>query len=202
MKRIVLSMICLVSIHFIFAQGAQKLEIGSDIPMASEKLKSVDGKSYSIKDAASTNGTIVMFSCNTCPYVVKYQTRTKKLIAAAKEKGFGIIIFNSNEAYRDGEDSYEAMIKYAASQGYKDVPYVVDVNSAVADAFSANRTPECFVFSAEGKLVYHGAMDSEPNNVDTKETILINALSEIAAGKEVSVKESRSIGCSIKRKDS
>lgn len=200
MKKLALSLLFTLGMGSIFAQGVEKLTIGSDIPMASQKMMSVDGKEYSIKDAASKNGILVIFSCNTCPYVVKYQSRSKKVIKEAKEKGFGVIVINSNEAYRDGDDSFEAMKAYAKAQGYKDVPYVVDVNSAVADAFFANRTPECFLFNAEGKLVYHGAIDSEPNNAETKETILLNAMYETEQGKEVAVKESRSIGCMIKRK--
>ncbi len=200
MKKIIISIICLLCMNFLFAQGIDKLSIGADIPLATQKLKSVDGKEYSIKDISSKNGALVIFSCNTCPYVIKYQSRSKKIIDEAKEKGFGVIVINSNEAYRDGEDSYEAMKSYAKAQGYKDVPYVVDVNSIVADAFSANRTPECFLFNAEGKLIYHGAIDSEPNNADTKETILLNAINQTEQGKEVVVKESRSIGCMIKRK--
>ncbi len=200
MKTILLAITTLLSIQIAFAQ-VQKLPIGAAIPMADVKMKSVDGKEYSVKDVMGKAGVLVIFSCNTCPYVVKYQSRSKQILTAAKEKGFGIIIINSNEAYRKEEDSYDAMKVYAKQQGYKDVPYVVDVNSAVADAFNANRTPECFVFDVAGKLVYHGAIDSEPNNPSTTETTLLNAIREVSDGKEVSVKESRSIGCSIKRKE-
>ena len=200
MKKSILALVSFLCMNLIFAQGVEKLIIGADIPLATQKMKSVDGKEYSIKDVAAKNGTLVLFSCNTCPYVIKYQSRSKKIIKEAKEKGFGVIVINSNEAYRDGDDSYEAMKSYAKAQGYKDVPYVVDVNSIIADAFSANRTPECFLFNAEGKLVYHGAIDSEPNNAETKETILLSAINQIEQGKEVAVKESRSIGCMIKRK--
>lgn len=199
MKSLLLAIATLFSIHFALAQ-IQKLPIGSAIPMADVKMKAVDGKEYSVKDAMGKMGILVIFSCNTCPYVVKYQSRSKQILTTAKEKGFGTIIINSNEAYRKEEDSYDAMQVYAKQQGYNDVPYVVDVNSALADAFNANRTPECFVFNAEGKLVYHGAIDSEPNKPSTTDTTLLNALQEVAEGKEVTVKESRSIGCSIKRK--
>ena len=80
--------------------------------------------------------------------------------------------------------------------------YVVDKNSEVADAFGANRTPECFLFNKEDKLVYHGAIDDNPGG-DVSEVgkkYLKEAINEMLSNKEVSVKTSRSVGCSIKRK--
>ncbi|MEI2737605.1 MAG: hypothetical protein V9F01_02335 [Chitinophagaceae bacterium] len=70
----------------------------------------------------------------------------------------------------------------------------------LADAFGANRTPECFLFDGEGKLVYHGAIDDNPSDASAvSRKHLVAAIDEINAGKEVSVKESRSVGCTIKR---
>jgi len=78
--------------------------------------------------------------------------------------------------------------------------YLVDKNSSLADAFGANRTPECFLFNAEGKLVYHGAIDDNPNDESAvSRKHLIQAMNEMMGGKEVSVKESKSVGCTIKR---
>jgi thiol-disulfide isomerase/thioredoxin len=176
------------------------LSIGSSIPLADVKMKSVDGKAYSIKDVKDKDGTLVMFSCNTCPYVVKYQERTLQAIKEARGNGFGVIIINSNEDYRDGDDSYNAMQEYAKEQQYGDVPYVVDINSAVADAFGATRTPETFLFNSKGQLVYHGALDDNQDASAAKTKHLSTAISELRAGKEVSVKNTLSVGCSIKRK--
>ena len=91
------------------------------------------------------------------------------------------------------------MQEYAKEQNYK-WNYVVDKNNEVADAFGANRTPECFLFDKNLKLVYHGAIDDSPSDVTAIKRIhLQEAINEMIAGKEVSVKESRSVGCSIKR---
>jgi hypothetical protein len=70
----------------------------------------------------------------------------------------------------------------------------------MADAFGANRTPECFLFDKNGKLVYHGAIDDNPSDASavTRKHLII-AIDAIKEGKEVSVKESRSVGCTIKR---
>ncbi|MBL7695924.1 MAG: redoxin domain-containing protein, partial [Ferruginibacter sp.] len=112
----------------------------------------------------------------------------------------GVIILNSNEAYRGNEDSFDAMKEYAKDQGYK-WNYVVDQDHVVADAFGANRTPECFLFDKNLKLVYHGAIDDSPSDVSaiTRNHLQL-AINELTTGKDVTVKESRSVGCTIKRK--
>lgn len=140
-----------------------------------------------------------MFSCNTCPYVIRNQKRTAEICTYAKEKGMGVIVVNSNEAYRSGDDSFEAMKDYAKEQNYKWY-YVVDKNNEVADAFGANRTPETFLFNASGKLIYHGAIDDNPSDASsvTRQHLKI-AIDEYLEGKEIATKESRSVGCSIKR---
>jgi thioredoxin-related protein len=184
-----------------YAQNLTPLSIGASLPMSEVKMKDVSGKEISLKDAATSKGLLVMFSCNTCPYVVKNQARTREIMEYAKKNGLGVIIINSNEDMRDGEDSYEAMKTYAAKQGYK-WSYVVDTDSRLANAFGATRTPENFLFDAKGKLVYHGAIDDNPSDA-TKVTRhhLKEAINEMNAGKEISIKETRSVGCTIKRKE-
>jgi thioredoxin-related protein len=175
------------------------LPIGAPIPKSETKLKDISGKEVSLQEAKTNKGLLVMFSCNTCPYVIKNQQRTAEVCAYAKSEGIGVAILNSNEAKRTDDDSYEAMRDYAKDQGYNWY-YLVDKSSELADAFGANRTPECFLFNAEGKLVYHGAIDdnpSDPESVSRKH--LLVAIDEMKSGKEISVKESRSVGCSIKR---
>ena len=175
------------------------IEIGADLPKPDVKMKDVSGKEITLKDAIKKNGLLVMFSCNTCPYVIKNQERTNAISEYALKNNIGVVLINSNEAYRSGEDSYDAMKSYAKDQGYK-WHYVVDKNSEVADAFGANRTPENFLFNKEGKLVYHGAIDDNPSDATAvKRNHLKEAINELAANKEISVKTSRSVGCTIKR---
>ncbi|ULQ57898.1 thioredoxin family protein [Flavihumibacter rivuli] len=177
------------------------LPIGSPMPKADIKMKDVSGKLVSLADAKTNNGLVVMFSCNTCPYVMKNQARTRDILNYAQQKKLGVIILNSNEGVRDKEDSYSSMQSYARTQSY-DWPYVVDSNNELADAFGATRTPECFLFNGNGKLVYHGAIDDSPAD-DTKITRqhLKEAINEMLTGKDIAVKESKSIGCAIKRKN-
>ena len=176
------------------------LPIGSEMPKAMLKMKDVSGKEITMKEALKAKGVLVMFSCNTCPYVIKNQERIITIGDYAQKMNVGVIILNSNEAYRNSEDSYEDMIAYSKEQKYN-WSYVVDKNHEVADAFGANRTPECFLFDKDLKLVYHGAIDDNPSNATAVNRIhLKEAINELVAGKDISVKESRSVGCTIKRK--
>ena len=178
---------------------ADPLAIGSKMPKADVKMKDVSGKDISMKDAVKTNGVLVMFSCNTCPYVIKNQQRTNSIAEFARKMDLGVIILNSNEAQRGADDSFEAMKEYAKDQKYN-WNYVVDKDHEVADAFGANRTPECFLFDKNLTLVYHGAIDDNPSDESAiTRHHLKEAIKEMAAGKEISIKESRSVGCTIKR---
>jgi len=176
------------------------LTIGSTLPKQDKKLKDVSGAVTTLKDASSKNGLLVMFSCNTCPYVIKNQQRTSAICSYAQKSGLGVILVNSNEANRGNEDSYEAMKTYAADQQYK-WKYVMDDESELANAFGASRTPECFLFNKDLQLVYHGAIDNNPSDEDNvSRKHLQIAIDETISGKDVSVKETKSVGCGIKRK--
>ena len=163
-------------------------------------MKDVTGKNITLREARKENGLLVMFSCNTCPVVIVNQQRTAAISKFATDQKIGVILLNSNEDYRDGADSPEAMKKYADNQQYQWY-YAIDKNSELADAFGAKRTPECFLFDKNGKLVYHGAIDDNPQDeASSKRQHLKEAITEMNAGKPVSVAETRSVGCSIKRK--
>ena len=90
------------------------------------------------------------------------------------------------------------MQRRAKDRGFT-FPYVVDEGSDVARAFGASRTPEVFLFDAAGKLVYHGTIDDNHQNAaNAKEHYLKDALEALVAGKEIAVKETKAVGCSIK----
>lgn len=184
---------------FSFQTATSGLPIGSVIPKSDIKLKDISGKEISMKEVMKPNGLLVMFSCNTCPYVIRNQARTKEVCEFAQKNKLGVILLNSNEASRSGSDSYEAMQQYAKAQGYNWY-YAVDKNSEIADAFDAGRTPECFLFDKDAKLVYHGAIDDNPQDASAvTRQHLKEAITEMVAGKTVSVAETRSVGCGIKR---
>lgn len=197
MKRLFLT--CLLGTCLLATQAQTSIAIGSNAPLLDKTMKDVSGKMVSVKDAMKQNGVLVMFSCNTCPYVIKNQSRTKEIAAFAKANNIGIILLNSNEAQRGGDDSFAAMQQYAKNQGY-DFPYVVDANHQQADAYGATRTPELFLLDVQGKLVYKGAIDDSPADIAKVNRIHAReAIKELVDGKSVSIKESRSVGCTIKR---
>ena len=199
MKKIVFFLAPAAIIASLAFSVAEPLSIGSSMPKADLKMKDVSGKEISIKQLVKANGVLVMFSCNTCPYVVKNQDRTIAINDYAQKMKVGVIVLNSNEAYRNEDDSYEAMQAYAKDQKYN-WSYAVDKNHEVADAFGAKRTPEIFLFDKNLTLVYHGAIDDNPSDASAVgRNHLKEAINELAAGKDIAVKESKSVGCGIKR---
>ena len=178
---------------------AEPLPIGAPLPKGDVPLQDVSGKMISLKESLRGNGLLVMFSCNTCPVVVENQQRTLSIGNYALGKEVGVVLLNSNEAARGGAESLQAMKKYAKEQGYK-FNYAVDKNNELADAFGANRTPECFLFDKQGKLVYHGAIDDNPQDAGSVQREHLKfAIDELVNGKNITMKKTRSVGCSIKR---
>jgi len=194
------SAVLLVTILAAFKIAGGVLPIGSVLPKGDITMKDIRDEDISMKDAVRKNGLLVMFTCNTCPYVVKNQDRTRAICKYALQNNIGVILLNSNEGDREGENSFGAMQQYAKDQKY-DWYYVVDKNNEMADAFGASRTPENFLFDKNSKLVYHGAIDDNPTDAaNVTRQHLKEAMSDLLAGKEIAVKESRSVGCVIKRK--
>lgn len=176
------------------------LPIGSALPKADIRMRDTENEEVSMKDAKRENGLLVMFTCNTCPYVMKNQERTRAICKYALQNKIGVILLNSNDGESNTGDSFEAMQQYARNQKYQWY-YAIDKDNVIADAFGANRTPENFLFNKDLKLVYHGAIDDNPADAaDVKRQHLRDAINEMLIGKEVSVKETRSMGCAIKRK--
>jgi thioredoxin-related protein len=199
MKKLVTCLLMPAIALLAFSVNNDPLPIGASLPKAENKLKDVSGKEITLKTAAKENGLLVMFSCNTCPVVINNQSRTNEICKYAQDKKLGVVLLNSNEGNRSSSESLESMKAYAQEQGYQWY-YAVDKNNELADAFGANRTPECFLFDKAGKLVYHGAIDDNPNDASSvSRKHLQEAINEVTGGKDVSVKTSRSVGCAIKR---
>src|SRR5579859_6148942 len=148
------------------AASAFGLNIGDKAPSTSVKMKGVDGKEVSIADAAGKEGTLVVFSCNHCPFVKAWQDRIASVGNGGRARGGGGLAINRNDPTDYPEDNFAEMQKRAQQLGFT-FPYVVDATSDVARAFDATRTPEAFLFDKDGKLVYHGAIDDskEANQV-------------------------------------
>lgn len=195
---LILFAVCAVLLSFISNAPPEELALNAPMPQADAKMKDVSGKMLSLNDAKSAKGLLVVFSCNTCPYVKLSETRIKEYSDFCLANGIGCILVNSNEAQRSEDDSFDEMVKYHAAQQLK-CAYVVDEKSALANAFGAGRTPQCFLFNTKG-LIYKGAIDDnvkDPSAV--KEAYLKNALNALIKGDVPAKQETKSIGCTIKR---
>lgn len=174
------------------------LKIGSPAP--DFNLTGVDGKNYSLKSFSDKQALIIIFSCNHCPYVQAYEGRIKQIQDDYHEPGVEVVAINSNEAKGYPEDSFENMKKRATEQKFNFL-YLRDEEQSVARAFDATHTPEIFLFDKQRKLAFHGKIDDnwqEP--IRAQNHYLRNALDELLAGKEISVPETFTIGCTIKWK--
>jgi peroxiredoxin len=178
--------------------GGERLQLGSMAPMSDVKMKGVNGRERSISDAKGENGTLVIFSCNACPWVVAWEDRITEIGNAYQKVGFGVIVINANDPQRVPEDGFEAMVKRSKERGFA-FPYLVDATSDVARAFGATRTPEVFLFDKQGLLVYHGAIDDNARESESVEIhYLKDALEAVLQGKDVGRRETKALGCSIK----
>jgi peroxiredoxin len=178
--------------------ATNNLKINSSAP--DFNLPGVDGKKYSLDSFKNKHALIVIFSCNHCPYVQAYEGRMKQIQDDYKEKGVAVVAINSNEDNEYPEDSFENMKKRADEQKFNFL-YLRDDDQSVARAYDATHTPEIFLFDNERKLAFHGKIDDnwqEPNKVQNH--YLRNALDELLEGKEISVPETFTIGCTIKWK--
>ena len=180
------------------AAAPTPIALGTAIPMADTKLKNVDGKDVTIAGEKGAKGTLVVFTCNACPWAKKWEGRLASLGNEAEKKGIGVIAINSNDPGKNPEDGYDVMQARAKSRSMK-FAYAVDGTSDLARAFGASRTPEVFLFDAGGKLVYHGAIDDNADDAKkVAKPYLKDAVNAVAAGKAVPTAETKALGCGIK----
>lgn len=187
---------------FAFSGGEEytTLKIGDKAPKTDYKMVSTNGDEMSIGSMKMENGTLVIFSCNTCPFVIAWEDRYPDIAQWASDAQVGYCLINSNEAKRKGEDSMEEMIKHAKDKGYPEIPYLVDTNSELANAFGAKTTPHVFLFDKNWNLVYEGAIDDNHKDKDAAEDLYLkNALQNLSVGKEIDPNDTKAVGCSIKR---
>lgn len=174
------------------------LALGKTAPEANTPMIGVDGESYTIAGAKGEHGTLVVFTCNSCPWARAWQGRIAQIANTYAKRGVGVLVVNSNDPKVAAVDGFDGM-KQRAKQIGLEVPYVVDATSDVARAFGATRTPEAFLFDASGKLVYHGTVDDNAHHPDqVKKHYLQDALQAVVAGHKVETAETKAFGCSIK----
>jgi len=175
--------------------------IGSEA--ADINLMNVDNKMVSYADFPDANGFIVIFTCNTCPYAVASEDRIIALDKEFKGQGYPVIAINPNDPEVQPDDTFELMQAKAKEKGFT-FPYLYDKSNSVYAKYGATKTPHVYLLQKEkGKNVvkYIGAIDDNVRNgAAVKDRFLATAINQLVAGKEISVKETKAIGCSIKQK--
>ncbi len=182
------------------ADGKGEVGVGEKAVLTDVQLLDVSGKKVTLNDVKKENGVLVLFSCNTCPFVKGWEGRYPEIKSMADKHDVGMIVLNSNYGKRDAGDSYADMQARAKEQGYN-FYYAVDKDSRLANAFGGKTTPHAFLFDSDMKLVYKGAVDDNYKNAnDVKNAYLKNAIVSLGNGDDVAISETEPVGCSIKRK--
>jgi len=180
--------------------GARTIGLGGKATLTDVKMLDVTGVRVSLDDVAGDNGLLVLFSSNTCPFVLQWEGRYSDIKDFADKNKVGMIVLNSNHQSRNSVDSYAEMKKHAEEKGYN-FYYAVDEDSRIANEYGGQTTPHAFLFDKNMQLVYKGAIDDNYKSADeVKQSWLKDAIASVGSGSGVKVAETRPLGCSIKRK--
>jgi len=164
-------------------------------------LKSVDGKMVSMASQEDANGFLVIFSCNTCPYVVAYEDRMIALHEKFAPMGYPVIAINPNDKNISPGDSFENMQKRAKDKNFP-FAYVYDESQEVTRAYGATKTPEVYLLEREGDdlvVKYIGAIDNnfrQPEKANEK--YVEKAMEDVLNKRLVAQNSTKAIGCTIK----
>ncbi len=163
------------------------------------ELKSIDNKIISLNDVIGENGTLIMFICNHCPYVLAV---IKNVVEDCKEleiDGIKSIAIMSNDPKRYEEDSFDNMIKFSKNHNFN-FPYVIDETQQIAKTYGAVCTPDFFGYNKDLELQYRGRIRELQNLKPTKngDSELKKAMKMIAKSNKGPNEQFPSMGCSIK----
>lgn len=164
-------------------------------------LENIDGSMVSLSDYKDAKGFIVIFTCNTCPYAVAYEDRVEALNKKYADKGYPVIAIMPNNTDVKPGDNMEAMKARAKAKGFT-FPYLMDEGQKIYPQYGATKTPHVYVLekTKKGNIVkYIGAIDDNYKDASAVKTKYVeNAVDALLKGKDVEVKETRAIGCTIK----
>ena len=175
------------------------LPLGTKMP--NFNLLGIDGEMYASEMFDGKKGSLVMFICNHCPFVKHVNEEIVNLSNQIMGNNIGVIGINSNDSTQEkyAEDSIDKMREYADNLGYN-FPYVVDEDQSVAKNFTAQCTPDFFLFDSDQNLVYRGQLDgSRPgNDVPTNGESLRSAIQALLNNEDPISEQLPSMGCNIK----
>ena len=163
------------------------------------ELKSIDNKIISLNDAKGENGTLIMFICNHCPYVLAVINNVVEDCKELENDGIKSIAIMSNDPKRYEEDSFDNMIKFSKNNDFN-FPYVIDETQEAAKTYGAVCTPDFFGYNKDLELQYRGRIRELKNlkPIESSESELKNAMKMIAKSNNGPKEQFPSMGCSIK----
>lgn len=161
----------------------------------------VSDNMISLSDVKGVNGTVVLFICNHCPFVIHVNEELVKLANEYTAKGIGFVAISSNDVENYPQDAPDKMKLHAEENEYP-FPYLYDETQEVAKAYDAACTPDIYLFDGDLKNYYHGQLDaSRPGNgLPVTGQDLRHALDLLIENKPFEGKEMPSMGCNIKWK--
>lgn len=161
----------------------------------------VSGNHLSLEDVKGKQGTVVMFICNHCPYVLHVKHGLGELSNDYQSKGIGFVAISSNDISRYPQDGPKEMKEFAEKMSYT-FPYLYDETQEVAKAYDAACTPDLYVLNSNSEIIYRGQLDdSRPgNDIPVTGESIRAVLDTLLAGEEYTGPQKPSIGCSIKWK--
>jgi peroxiredoxin len=160
-------------------------------------LPGVDGRNHTLDEYADATILVLVQSCNHCPYVLAWEGRIDALAREYADRGVRFVAVNSNDAEAYPADSFDAMVEHAREARYS-FDYLYDESQEVARALGSERTPEAFVFDADRRLVYHGAVDDNREEADVTTSYLRGALDAALAGEAPAIADTAPVGCTVK----
>jgi peroxiredoxin len=180
------------------ADTATTFGIGDPVP--SFTLTDTEGEHHQVPADQAPPATVLIQSCNHCPYVVAWNPRLRAVAEDYAPRGVRFLAIHSNDPVRYPADSPERMAQFVREQGWP-IPYAFDQSQDVARALGSERTPEVFVLDAEQRLAYHGAPDADHTDPAQNAAWLRAALDAVLAGGRVERPETPARGCSVKWRD-
>ncbi|NUO19665.1 thioredoxin family protein [bacterium] len=188
-----------VAAVFLYPQKTSAAAIGIGTEAPAFELKNVDGQLVSLAAASGEVGTLVVFTCNHCPFAVAYEDRLIALANEFQPKGISFVAISPNDPKIKPEDGFEAMQKRAQEKNLP-YPYLLNEDGTIAKAYGAARTPEAFLLDKDGKVVYTGRIDDNTEVKEVKSHDLRNAMTKLVEGKasEIEPKTTAAFGCTIK----
>jgi peroxiredoxin len=174
------------------------MRVGDEAP--DFELEDTDGDSHSLSEGDGWPATVVVFTCNHCPYALAWHDRILDAARDYAEAGVRFLAVNPNDAERYPADSFDAMRERVREDGGWPLPYLRDEAQEVARAYDAKTTPDVFVVDVKRRLRYRGAPDADHRDPSQQAAWLRGAVDAVLEGRDPDPAETEPVGCSVKWK--